>query len=131
MRTRIAVLFGCFALLATVCCFAQEAQSLQANIPYPFVVEGTTLPPGAYDFVRSKDEQSIRVVSESKGPSVNALVITRLGGGIHTTPQDAHVVFDKVGDTYFLSEIWIPGMDGYLLHATKEKHEHRSINIPR
>jgi hypothetical protein len=50
---------------------------------------------------------------------------------MHTTPEDAHIVFDVVGDKHMLSEIWIPGEDGYLLLATKGKHGHKVINIPR
>ena len=55
--------------------------------------------------------------------------MTRLSGEIHTTPQDAHLVFDKVGDTYLLSELWIPGKDGYLPQITKGAHEHIVLNI--
>ena len=57
-------------------------------------------------------------------------VLTRLAAGIHTTKQDAHVVFDKVGDKYTLSEIWIPGIDGFVLNMIKETHEHKILNVP-
>ncbi len=129
MKMKIAVTIGLVALLTAAFGLAQTVQSLRANIPFQFIVEGKALPPGEYNFIRN--EGSFQVVSVKKGPSAVALVITTLGGGIHTTPQDAHIVFDKVGDSYFLSEIWIPQMDGFLLNATKEKHEHRTINIPR
>ncbi len=129
MKMKIAVTIGLVALLTTVFGLAQTVQSLRANIPFQFIVGGKALPAGEYNFIRN--EGSFQVVSVKKGPSAVALVITMLGGEIHTTPQDAHIVFDKVGDSYFLSEIWIPQMDGFLLNATKEKHEHRTINIPR
>jgi len=58
------------------------------------------------------------------------LLKTRLAGGLYTTPKDAHVVFDKIGNAYVLSELWLPGEDGLLLHVTKEKHEHKVINSP-
>jgi len=131
MKMKIAVAVSCVALLATVFGFAQAVKSIRVNIPFQFVVEGKTLPTGEYNLVRSEDERTIEVVSTKKGPSTYALVITRLGGEIHTTPQDSHIVFDNVGNTYFLSEIWIPGMDGFLVHATKEKHEHRTISVPK
>jgi hypothetical protein len=38
-------------------------------------------------------------------------------------------VLDVVGDTDSLSEIWIPGDDGYLMPATKEKHGHKVIIV--
>jgi hypothetical protein len=58
-------------------------------------------------------------------------VQTRLGAAIHTTKQDSHIVFDKVGEVYTLSEVWIPGTDGWLLFSTKGKHEHKTIDVPR
>ncbi len=129
MKTKYAVTLGFVALLVTFLGSAQAATQFRANIPFQFVVEGKTFGAGEYDFVQNDDE-SIQVLAVKKGPSAVALVVSRLGGDIHTTPKDIHVVFDKVGDTYFLSEVWVPNMDGYLLRATKEKHTHRSINIP-
>ncbi len=55
--------------------------------------------------------------------------LTRVAAGMHTSPADGHVVFDKIGDAYTLAEIWIPGQDGYILAVTKAKHEHRIINV--
>ncbi len=130
MKMKIAVTMGFVALLVMVVGSAQSAQSIRANVPFQFVVEGKALSAGEYEFVRGTDDLSIQIISLKKGPSAAALIVTRLGRGIHTTPGDAHLVFDKVGETYFLSELWIPEMDGFLLHATKEHHEHRSINIP-
>jgi beta-xylosidase len=60
-----------------------------------------------------------------------ALIQTRIAAGIHTSAQDAHIVFDKVGNSYLLSEIWAPGIDGYMLNVTKEKHEHMIVNTPK
>jgi hypothetical protein len=65
----------------------------------------------------------------SSKETATGLVLTRMAAGIHTTPRDAHVVFDKVGDQYWLAEIWIPGEDGIDLHNTTLKHEHRIINV--
>ena len=41
------------------------------------------------------------------------------------------IVFDKVGDVFTLSEIWVPGLDGFMLHMTKEAHEHRIVNVSK
>ena len=130
MKTNVLVSISLIALLAATFGFAQS-QSLNAKIPFQFTVEGKVLPAGQYVFIRSNDESTIRVEGASKGPSSVALVVTRLGSAIHTSPQDAHIVFDKVGDTYFLSEIWIPGLDGFLVYVTKGKHEHRTVDVPK
>ena len=65
------------------------------------------------------------------GANAIAMVLTRLAGGLHTTPQDAHIVFDKVGNNYTLSEIWPLNGDGYLAYMTKGKHEHHTVNVPK
>jgi hypothetical protein len=116
-----------FVLLAVVSAYGQT--TVRANIPFAFAAAGKTLPAGQYDFVRDTSDEVIKVAGPVKGPTVQAMVITRLAGGMHTTPQDAHIVFDKVGEKYFLSEVWIPGVDGFLLHTTKEKHEHRIQDV--
>jgi hypothetical protein len=133
MKTRVLLLAGVITLLGINFSWSQLGlvHSARANIPFPFVVEKTTLPAGEYDFVVANNLESIRVVSVKSGPSAEALVITALGGEIHTTPNDSHIVFDVVGNTHFFSELWIPGMDGFLVHATKGKHTHKTITTPK
>ena len=58
------------------------------------------------------------------GVSLDA--ITR-PGAVHPPRGTAHVVFDKSGDTYFLSEIWLPDQDGWLVYVTSGKHSHRIV----
>ena len=43
--------------------------------------------------------------------------------------NDGHVrlVFDQVGEERYLSEVWMPGMDGLLIRATSERHKHESV----
>ncbi len=131
MKTKFALAIGFVALLALAVGSAQAAQTIRANIPFQFVVNGKALPAGEYDFVRNPNNQSIDVVPLKKGSTgAVALVVTRLSAEIHMTPKDTHIVFDHVGDTYFLSELWTGNEDGFLLHITKETHRHRSINIP-
>jgi hypothetical protein len=37
-------------------------------------------------------------------------------------------VFDRVGDERFLSEVWLPGEDGYLVRGTAAQHQHDIVN---
>lgn len=130
MRTKILVTISLLTLLGVTYAYAQGL-SARANIPFQFTASGKVLPAGQYDFTREANDEAIRVAAVGKGPSVIAVAITRLGAGIHNTPQDSHIVFDKIGETYTLSEVWFPGVDGFMLHITKEKHEHRMVNVPR
>ena len=129
VRTRLVVLVGFVTLLAVVSAYGQT-ESLKATIPFQFTAGSKVYPAGEYTFTPSTGQETFTITGPANVSTV-VPVITRLGGAIHTTPQDAHVVFDQLGDTYFLSEIWIPWGDGYLLHSTKEKHEHRTVNVPR
>jgi hypothetical protein len=40
-------------------------------------------------------------------------------------------VFDVVGDSYILSEIWLPAGDGYLVAATKGPHTHKTVKAKK
>ena len=129
MKTKIMLTMSLIALLAVTSGYGQQS-SVKAKIDFPFTVEGKVLPAGDYEFVRDTSALVFRVTSEGKDRAL-VPVVTRLAGETHTTMQDAHVVFDKVGDTCSLSEIWIPGEDGYMLLITKGKHEHKVVNVQR
>ncbi len=134
MKTRMITAVGLAALLAVAAGYALQGEgwSLKANVSFPFMVGNKLLPAGDYTFDRQGPlGQVFRVQGEGKNATV-VNVITRIASDIHTTPQDAHLVFDVVGgDKYILAEIWIPGEDGYVLAVTKEKHEHKVMNIQK
>lgn len=44
-------------------------------------------------------------------------------------PSFAGLVFDVVGDKNVLSEIWIPGVDGYLIQVSKGHHTHKVVKV--
>ncbi len=121
----ITLLFGAFALAV-----ANAAPwAIHGNIPFQFTADGKVWPAGEYMLVPDNSIGSVRVEPE-KGVGPVVPVITRLSPGMESTSTEAHAVFDKVGDTYFLSEVWIPGEDGFLLHVTKQAHEHKVVNLP-
>jgi hypothetical protein len=66
---------------------------------------------------------------QGEGKDVMATVLTRLGGEMRSMPKGTHLVFDKVGELNLLSEIWVPGEDGFLLLATKGLHAHKTVII--
>jgi hypothetical protein len=114
----IAALFALFMIL-----YAFGANEVKADVPFPFHVGAKTLPAGEYEFRVDYETSMVTVASSSKGGSAMVSFFTRLAATPHPTATDLHVVFDKVGTTYTLSELWQPGADGVLVHA---KHEHGS-----
>jgi hypothetical protein len=81
--------------------------------PFPFQAGGRILPAGKYVIEQPvRDHLTFRA---DDGFACEALILTRLAEPL---PQltDAHVTFDKVGDMYYASEVWIPQHDGFLLN---------------
>ena len=128
MNTRVGMRAGFIALLVATLGLGQVI--VRANIPFEFTLLGKVLPAGQYQFTREPGKDIIRVSGTAKGAAVIAPIVTRLSKAVHTL-DNTHLVFDKVGETHFLSELWIPGQDGYLLHSTKGHHEHMVVDVPR
>jgi hypothetical protein len=129
MKTNTLVTISLAILLAATLGSAQS--KISAKIPFEFTAGGKVLQAGQYDFTYTSGMRTVIVRGADKGSVVNVPIITWLAGAMHTTPNDAHIVFDVVGNNHFLSEIWIPGMDGLDLITTKEIHQHEIVNIPR
>ena len=128
MKRRLLVLSCLFTLLTVVSAYGQWG-AVKADIPFQFTAGGKAYPAGDYTFTR-EGASTFKIAGPGKVAGL-AVFITRLAAGIHTTPADAHVVFDVTGDTHTLSEIWIPGEDGYMFNVTKEKHTHKIVDVPR
>jgi hypothetical protein len=59
-------------------------------------------------------------------------VVTRLARRNGSSDDNGPtLVFDRVGKTHALSEVWLPGQDGYLVKGTPEKHEHDIVGSLR
>jgi len=111
-----------------------QAQPLRAKIPFTFHAGDKVLPPGEYDFVYNLSARwgiNLRVVATDGSWNVLMTVLTKLPGKIHTTPNDAHIVFDTVANTHFLSSLWLPNADGYLVRITMENVEKTIVDVPR
>jgi hypothetical protein len=127
VKTLLAV--TCLALFATTLAYGVDFL-LKTNIPFPFIANGKVLPAGDYAFRYDFASRTVKVSGSSKG-DIYVPSITSLAAGSHSTVRDAYIVFDQVGDTYTLSEVWEPNMDGVLLYATKGKHEHQVVHVRR
>jgi hypothetical protein len=104
--------------------FAQSRVSGRAVIPFEFVAAGKTLPPGTYTFALSGDFSAL-TVQPANGQALRASVITRLGGPSEF--RDLSFVFDTGDGGHVLSEVWLPGSEGVLVHATPKGHSHEMV----
>jgi len=131
LRTKNLILISLLTLLAALPLHAQQRNLLRVQIPYAFSAGGKDFTAGQYELrVTQQNEQVIRVTSSDGKNGALVNVLTRTAGAIHTTPTDAHVVFDVLDGRHILAEVWFPEQDAYILNVLKEKHTHEIINVP-
>ena len=135
MTTKITTTLGAASLgiavlltLFTIPC--ASGASITVNVPFPFQVESKTLLAGDYHFDIDRMSRIVNIHGPG-GANAVAAFITTLATVPHTSSTDTHIVFDKVGDTYTLSELWEPSADGVLVHATKGPHEHHILHVKK
>ena len=83
---------------------------IEANISFAFMVGDTKLPAGKYE-IKTLDDNSPNVLEIRSADSCTAVIFdteTAETRGDHF-PSKTELVFDKVGDQYFLSQIWLVG----------------------
>ena len=105
------------------------------DVTFPFEVSASTgvtgtktLAAGRYDIEQPTRE--LLVLRSAKGVMAEVPIITRLAKP--STPLlEAKVVFDRFGDKYYISEVWIPGADGFYLGGTREVHTHETVKAAK
>ena len=124
MKIQFAKMLLILGLLIGVGNVPAKAQALsegtiEANVPFAFIVRDTTLPAGKYT-VKRLDETEPQVLEIRSANGRTAVVFEAQNAQTTQIPRDAELVFDKVGDQYFLSQIWADDSDiGYQLPKTK------------
>jgi len=87
--------------------------TIRANIPYSFVVNNTTLPAGRYVITVLNPYASDLTLLEIRSANGKTAVLfdTQSVTVPGLAPQTA-LVFDKIGDTYFLSKVFLKDYEG-------------------
>jgi hypothetical protein len=131
MHRRFLVLLAIAAFMFVVHPAVSQAQdSARVTIGFPFVAEGKTMPAGEYELTLNSDHTAFTLAAVPKGTGLFLTTVTRLAAS-EPPAGDFHIVFDKVGDAYYISEVWLPGEDGYLVYAAPGKHTHHIIRLHR
>ena len=108
-------------MLAAASAFGQ--QKLRVDIPFEFHVADAVLPAGQYDVDRDGRGMHNLLSLDCFACGSRAIALTyQIGGGDDVSDQ-GRLVFNKYGDTYFLSEVWVPGyaQGGVLNRSTGEQ----------
>ncbi len=125
------------AVLTAVLIAGTAAAQAQAtfNVPFKFKAAGKNVPAGEYWLGRGGEGQIIlRQVSTGK-----ELIVPVTEKAVPPDPPAAEprLVFDEVGDfapsyteyltVYVLSEVWLSGTDGVVVHMTKGAHKNKAV----
>lgn len=92
--------------------FAANAQitgtTLKVSVPNSFILDDKTYPAGEYSIEQTPntvDSSSLLVLRGEGKTAIFDTIATRS----NVSAANTQLVFDKVGDQYFLSKIWIKG----------------------
>lgn len=84
--------------------------TIQANVPFAFMVGDTTLPAGKYDIKALEGEPpnvlELRSINGHTAVVFDTENVETRGDQI---VNKGELVFDKIGDNYFLSQVWMAG----------------------
>jgi mono/diheme cytochrome c family protein len=95
---------------------AQVGQAVHFSVPYAFVAGSQTLPAGNYTFSLSQS-QSFRLMVKSESMDTFGVNIVAALNGPNELFRGGYLVFEKSSKAPILSEVWISGMDGALIHS--------------
>ncbi|MBN2264884.1 MAG: hypothetical protein JW775_03630 [Candidatus Aminicenantes bacterium] len=114
---------------------ALAADQADFKVPFPIRAGGKNLAAGDYA-VSSAGEGGLVLRQVSSGREVPLTVLERIARP-DPAPAEPRLVFDEVGDfapsyteyitVYVLSEVWLPGQDGYRVHITKGAHKTKVV----
>ncbi|HZD30639.1 MAG TPA: hypothetical protein VE779_03165 [Candidatus Angelobacter sp.] len=110
--------------IATPVVHAQSRITMSANVPFDFTVNGKALPAGAYE-VREVGDRATLIETKDGHSKV-------LGIYQNAEPSKAgqtKLVFHKVGNNYFLAEIWTSARSqGSILPTSAAEKETMAAN---
>jgi hypothetical protein len=98
---------------------------IEANVPFAFVVGKNTLPAGKYE-IKGIDDNTPGVLELRSANGRKPIVFETEAARTRDdeSASRTELVFDKIGDTYFLSQVWVEG-NGSGSQLAKSKIEKR------
>jgi mono/diheme cytochrome c family protein len=105
---------------------AQSGPGLRIDIPYTFTFSAKPLPAGIYTFTLAGSR--LNVASASIGQTTQS-IISEISGPAELF-REGSLVFDKTEAGLILSEVWIPGMEGLLMHSVPKGHARTVLSAP-
>jgi len=134
MKHRSAALFAALAVLLAAGAGPALAQT-SFKVPFALKAGGKSLAAGEYAVAKAPDGGLV-LRRASTGKETPLAVLERIPRPAPPVAEP-RLVFDEVGDfapsyteyitVYVLSEVWLPGEDGYRIHVTKGAHKTKTV----
>jgi len=100
---------------------AQIIGNLEADVPFQFHVRNTTLPAGRY-MIHELEGSDLTVMQISSADGKLSALFDVESAQAKTTPEKSELIFNKYGDSYFLSQLFDEGnVDGSKLMTSREE----------
>lgn len=85
--------------------------TIRGDVPFTFMVGDTTLPAGKYEIRALDDMPGVLELRSVNGLTAVVFDAENVVAKLNQIPTKTELVFDKVGDKYFLSQVWVAGGD--------------------
>src|SRR5437870_948874 len=125
MKNKVLTTIAAIALFTTLAAgstYAQSADVIKVNVPFDFAVSGKTLPAGEYYLRQSIEGPRVVLQIRSKDDSQGTYLPTTHPVKTLDTQGESKLVFNRYGDQFFLSQVWIAGRtDGQELTKTSRE----------
>ncbi len=112
-----------------------SGQAALFKIPFEFRAAGKKIPAGEYWFGFNQAGKLI-LRQTASGKELELQVLEKIAPP-EQPAAEPRLVFDEVGDfapsyteyftVYVLSEIWLSGQDGFLIHVTRSQHKEKTV----
>ena len=120
--TKKAVLFA--AGLVMLAGGTASAAPVDVKVPFPFIVQGKTMPAGLYRVESDSDDPTVWLIEGEKGTHADTFVLTRVASGHDPAGDEPALTFDKNEDQYQLVGIWESRTQGQEVTSTKHVSTH-------
>lgn len=104
---------------------AETGTIIKLDVPFSFVAGGKELSSGPYLFRIFGTDQAIVSIADARGGKPIKVVATTRLADLRSSKVD--VVFDVSEGKHYLSEIHVPGSDGYAFEGAPGKHTHAEV----
>jgi len=107
------------AFSITVPAFQAQQTIMRANVPFAFAIDSKQMPAGAYEVTKVGDRATLIETADHHNQVLGIYQYAESNKAGATK-----LVFDKIGDSYFLREIWSSASDqGLQVPASKREKE--------